>query len=98
MITDLTRFCQLTLRKSGELITIRDELEIAGLYLNPEKLCHNHKLNWRIDLEDGIRTDSGSFIQISGIYGDDTVIMKIEENGAGITEDELIRLSWRKTA
>lgn len=75
MITDLTRFCQLTLRKSGELITIRDELEIAGLYLNPEKLCHNHKLNWRIDLEDGIRTDSGAFYPISGIYGDDTVIM-----------------------
>lgn len=32
------------------------------------------------------------FIQISGIYGDDTVIMKIEENGAGITEDELQEL------
>lgn len=38
------------------------------------------------------------FIQISGIYGDDTVIMKIEENGAGITEDELIRMIWRKTS
>lgn len=38
------------------------------------------------------------FIQITGIYGDDTVIMKIEENGAGITEDELIRLIWRKAS
>lgn len=38
------------------------------------------------------------FIQISGSYGDDTVIMKIEENGAGITEDELIRMIWRKTS
>lgn len=38
------------------------------------------------------------FIEISGSYGEDTVIMKIEDNGAGITEDELIRLIWRKTS
>lgn len=54
MITDLTRFYRLTLRKSGELITLRDELEIITLYLNMEKLCLNNSLDWKIDLEDGI--------------------------------------------
>lgn len=45
MITDLTRFYRLTLRKSGELITLRDELEIITLYLNMEKLCLNNSLD-----------------------------------------------------
>ena len=48
MITDLTRFYRLTLRKSGELITLRDELEIITLYLNMEKLCLNNSLDWKL--------------------------------------------------
>lgn len=54
MITDLTAFYRLTLRKSKELIPIRDELEIARLYLNMEKLCHSSQLEWNIMAEDGI--------------------------------------------
>lgn len=115
MITDLTRFYRLTLRKSGELISIRDELEIATLYLNMEKLCHNNTLNWEISLEDGIENfrickftlqpflensilhgisarTSDLFIRISAVYGDDTVIISIEDNGIGIPEDKLLEL------
>lgn len=55
MITDLTRFYRLTLRKSGDLIAIRDELEIARLYLEMEKLCHGDSLSWEIRAEDGIQ-------------------------------------------
>ena len=54
MITDLTQFYRLTLRKSGDLISIRDELEIARLYLEMEKRCHNDNLTWEIHAEDGI--------------------------------------------
>lgn len=54
MITDLTAFYRLTLRKSSELIPIRDELEIARLYLNMEKLCHSDNLEWDIETEDGV--------------------------------------------
>lgn len=54
MITDLTRFYRLSLRKSKDLISIKDELEIARLYLEMEKLCHNDTLSWEIHVEDGI--------------------------------------------
>lgn len=44
----------MTLRKSEDLISIRDELTIAQLYLEMEKLCHNDNLTWEINMEDGI--------------------------------------------
>ncbi len=54
MLTDLTKFYRLSLRKSGDLIPLRDELEIAEAYLRLEKLCRRGVLTWTIDLEDGI--------------------------------------------
>ena len=54
MITDLTKFYRLSLCKSGELILLKDELEIAVLYLKIEKLCHSNIIEWNIDLADGI--------------------------------------------
>lgn len=54
MLTNLTRFYRMTLRKSEDLISIRDELTIAQLYLEMEKLCHNDNLTWEINMEDGI--------------------------------------------
>lgn len=115
MITDLTRFYRLTLRKSGELIRLSDELEIISLYLNMEKLCHNNSLNWKIDLEDGIENflickftlqpfvensilhgicaqTPDLLIHISAAYGDDTVLITIEDNGAGIPAARLFEL------
>ena len=115
MITDLTRFYRLTLHKSDELILLRDELEIASLYLNMEKLCHNNNLEWRIDLESGIENflicrftlqpflencilhgisaqTPNILIRISAVYGDDTVILKIKDNGAGILPEKLQEL------
>lgn len=51
MITDLTRFYRLTLHKSDELILMRDELEIASLYLNMENSAiittWNGALTWK---------------------------------------------------
>lgn len=117
MITDLTAFYRLTLRKSSELISIRDELEIARLYLNIEKLCHRNQLNWRIEAEDGVENYmicrftlqpflenailhglSGSiaslFIAIQVNYGDDTVIITIRDNGAGISPETLSQLRY----
>ncbi len=115
MITDLTRFYRLTLSKSGDRITIRDEIEIATLYLNMEKLCHSSELSWKIDLEDGIENflickftlqpflensilhgisnrTPNLFIGIQAVYGDDTVIIRIKDNGAGIPEEKLNEL------
>ena len=112
MITDLTRFYRLTLRKSGDLIAIRDELEIARLYLEMEKLCHGDSLSWEIRAEDGIqnflicrftlqpflensiqhgisRQTPCVHISLDVSYGDDTVIITITDNGAGIAPRQL---------
>mgnify|MGYP002639016521 CR=1 FL=1 len=115
MITDLTRFYRLTLRKSGELISLRDETEIITLYLDMEKLCHHNSLEWDIALEDGIENfmickftlqpfvensilhgisaqTPNLHIRIHAFYGDDTVIITIEDNGAGIPANKLFDL------
>lgn len=115
MITDLTAFYRLTLRKSRDLIPIRDELEIARLYLNMEKLCHSYQLDWSITAEDGVENfmicrftlqpflensihhglSAGGellHIDVNVCYGDDTVIITIRDNGAGISPQTLEQL------
>ena len=115
MIADLTAFYRLTLRKSKELIPIKDELEIARLYLEMEKLCHKDNLAWEIEAEDGIENflickftlqpflensilhgiSSGTpavFISIHVLYGDDTVVISVEDNGAGMDSETLAQL------
>lgn len=54
MIYNLTRFYRMTLRKSDELITIRDELEITRLYMELESICRGGNFSWDIDLDDEI--------------------------------------------
>jgi two-component system sensor histidine kinase YesM len=54
MIDKLAKFYRLSLRKGDELITIKDELEIALLYLEMECICHNESFQWKISLDDGI--------------------------------------------
>jgi two-component system sensor histidine kinase YesM len=54
MIMNLTKFYRMTLRKSNKLITIRDELEIARLYMELESICHGSNFSWEISMEDGI--------------------------------------------
>ena len=54
MIVDLSKFYKMTLRKSDELITIQDELEIALLYLHMELLCRNNSFTWEIKTEEHI--------------------------------------------
>ena len=115
MNESLTRFYRLTLRKSGEMIQIRDELEISELYLELEKLCHNDTLSWEIHTEDGIENyyickftlqpfleNSIHYgfapgidkihITIDVSYGDDTVIINIQDNGKGIEKGKLDEL------
>lgn len=115
MIADLTAFYRLTLHKSKELIPIKDELEIARLYLEMEKLCHKDNLDWEIEAEDGIEnflickftlqpflensilhgisSDTPAvFISIHVLYGDDTVVISIEDNGAGMDSETLAQL------
>ena len=54
MIMDLTRFYRMTLRKSNELITIRDELEIATLYMELESICRGGRFTWEISMDEEI--------------------------------------------
>jgi two-component system sensor histidine kinase YesM len=54
MINALTRFYRLLLRKNRDLISIKEELEISGLYLQIEALCRSGVLTWEINYEDGI--------------------------------------------
>lgn len=115
MITDLTRFYRMTLHKSDELILLRDELEIATLYLNMEKHCRNNNLDWEVNLEDGIENflicrftlqpflensilhgisaqTPNILIRIDVSYGDETVLVRISDNGIGIMPDKLAEL------
>ena len=54
MIMNLTKFYRLTLRKSNELITIKDELEIATLYMELESICRGDNFTWSINMEEDI--------------------------------------------
>ena len=54
MIRDLTMFYRMTLRKSEEMISIRDEIQIARLYLELEAICRDGNLSYHFDLEEGI--------------------------------------------
>ncbi len=112
MIDALSRFYRITLRKNNDLITIRDELEIAALYLELEHLCRDEGFTWEIDCEDGIenfmickftlqpflencllhgikRSSQPIHILISLRYGEDTIRITIQDNGAGIPEKYL---------
>jgi two-component system sensor histidine kinase YesM len=53
MIRDLTKFYRLLLRKDRDLIPIREETEIAALYLQIEALCRRGTLTWNIGIEEG---------------------------------------------
>lgn len=54
MLTDLSLFYRHLLHKSNERVTIRDELEIAELYLKMEALCKNYIFDWSIHMDEGI--------------------------------------------
>lgn len=54
MIYNLTRFYRMTLLKSDELITIRDELEITRLYMELESICRGGNFSWVIELDEEI--------------------------------------------
>lgn len=53
MTGSLARFYRHILRKQDDLIPLREEIEIALLYLEMESFCHNNNLAWQIHLEDG---------------------------------------------
>ncbi len=54
MIMDLTKFYRMTMNKSNELITIREELEIATLYLELESICRGNSYSWEIHTDEDI--------------------------------------------
>jgi two-component system sensor histidine kinase YesM len=112
MIRALAKFYRMTLRKNNDLITIRDELEIANLYLELEQLCSSRSFTWNISCEDGIENfmickftlqpflencllhgteGSGQpiHINIHLSYGEDTILITIEDNGIGILPRQL---------
>ena len=118
MITNLTRFYRMTLRKSGEKIKIKDELEISRLYLEMEQICRRDRLSWEIRAEDGVEnylickftlqpflensilhgysTENASIHIILAVsYGDDEVIITIEDNGCGIPDDKLEQIRYK---
>ncbi|GHV10583.1 hypothetical protein FACS189491_00350 [Spirochaetia bacterium] len=115
MINALTRFYRLLLRKNRDLIPLKEELEIAGLYLQIEALCHSGVLTWEINCEDGIENFMiGKFtlqpilensllhglvnsreklhIKTDCRYGEDTVIVTVSDDGAGIEALRLLTL------
>lgn len=118
MISNLTRFYRMSLRKSDEKIKIKDELEISKLYLEMEQLCRQDTLSWTINAEEGIENflickftlqpflensilhgysseKTNIHININICYGDDEVIITIEDNGCGIPNDKLEQIRYK---
>lgn len=118
MISNLTRFYRMSLRKSNEKIKIKDELEISKLYLEMEQLCRQDTLSWTINAEEGIENflickftlqpflensilhgysseKPNIHININVCYGDDEVIITIEDNGCGIPNDKLEQIRYK---
>ena len=118
MISNLTRFYRMSLRKSDEKIKIKDELEISKLYLEMEQLCRQDTLSWTINAEEGIENflickftlqpflensilhgysseHPNIHINIDVCYGDDEVIITIEDNGCGIPNDKLKQIRYK---
>lgn len=54
MISQLAQFYRMILKKGDELILIKDELEIAQVYLQLEKLNKSMEFHWMIEKEEGI--------------------------------------------
>ncbi|MFD2618636.1 sensor histidine kinase [Terrilactibacillus laevilacticus] len=54
MLTKLAKFYRITLKKGNDLISIRDELNIANLYLEMEKLNKLKSFQWTINKEKDI--------------------------------------------
>lgn len=54
LIDKLAKFYRLSLRKSDELITIKDELEITQIYLDIESICRDNSFECRFNLEEEI--------------------------------------------
>lgn len=54
MISQLAHFYRMILKKGDELILIKDELEIAQVYLQLEKLNKSMEFHWKIEKEEGI--------------------------------------------
>jgi two-component system sensor histidine kinase YesM len=118
MISDLSKFYKMTLRKSNDLISIKDELEIASLYLNMESLCKDNSFSWEIKMEDasienfmickfilqpflensiihGMQSSHAPLkIDITVSYGEDTIIILIQDNGVGIETSHLEELKY----
>lgn len=115
MIAHLTNFYRMTLRKSEDLITIGDELKIALLYLEMEKLCLNQNLSWEINMDDGIDNfmickftlqpffencilhglsgkNPSIHIRVFLQYAEDRVCIRIQDNGAGMSDNQLNEL------
>ena len=118
MISNLTRFYRMSLRKSDEKIKIKDELEISKLYMEMEQLCRQDTLSWTINAEEGIENflickftlqpflensilhgysseKTNIHININICYGDDEVIITIEDNGCGIPNDKLEQIRYK---
>lgn len=118
MISNLTRFYRMSLRKSDEKIKIKDELKISKLYLEMEQLCRQDTLSWTINAEEGIENflickftlqpflensilhgysseKPNIHININVCYGDDEVIITIEDNGCGIPNDKLEQIRYK---
>jgi two-component system, sensor histidine kinase YesM len=54
LMSKLEKFYYLILHKDDELILIKDELEIALLYLDMENICHHKSFDWTVALDEGI--------------------------------------------
>ncbi len=54
MLSDLSHFYRGLLHRPDELIPLKDELEIAELYLRMEDLCKNHGFDWSVRADEGI--------------------------------------------
>ena len=99
MLVNLGQFYRLSLRKGDDLVTIEDELEIAELYLDLEKVSRKDAFSWTISKDEFIeqfmipKFTLQPILENCILHGTPPGKQRLEITLSAVLEDERIRMT-----
>lgn len=99
MLVNLGQFYRLSLRKGDDLVTIEDELEIAELYLDLEKVSRKDAFSWTISKDEFIeqfmipKFTLQPILENCILHGTPPGKQRLEIALSAVLEDERIRIT-----
>lgn len=115
-VKNLAKFYKLSLNKGKDLVTIKDELQHATLFVNIQNMRYNNRISLKINVDYNIndylipkitlqpiiensinygilgKGEGAGSISILGYSMNSDVILRISDDGIGMTEDRLKEL------